>query len=94
MGYTNIGVCSDLLYALSNPPTLCAGRLLLGTEKVSELPRMESEISEIKKKIHIYVKKCVWEGFSFIFPSVKNDSSFLHDPPPTDLGLGVVVTVA
>lgn len=48
MGYTNIGVCWDLLYVLSNLSTLCVGRLLLGTEKVSELPRMESEISEIK----------------------------------------------
>lgn len=71
MGYTNIGVCSDLLYALSNPPTLCAGRLLLGTEKVSELPRMESEISEIKKKIHIYVKKMCLGGFFFYFSFCK-----------------------
>lgn len=78
MAYTNIGVCWDLLCALSNPSTLCAGKLLLGTEKVSELPRIQSEIFEIKKK-HIYVKH-VFEGFSYYFFSVKNDSSFFHDP--------------
>lgn len=51
MSYNWSGACEDLLHALSNLSAICAGGLLLGAETLSEFHRIESEISEIKKKM-------------------------------------------
>lgn len=67
---------------LSNLSTSCAGRLLFGTQTLSELVAwIKSEISESLQNMF---KKMYLGGLFFLFSVllfsfVKNDNNFLHD---------------